>query len=516
MGHATLLPRRSSGPDPYHRDNIASVGTLPSVIGPYRVIRQLGEGGMGAVFEAVHEVIQRRVAIKVLHAEAGRSADTINRFMNEARAANIVDHPGIVQITDFGHLSDGAGYLVMEYLQGVTLSARMEASGGKIPPSDVVQIGIQIAAAVAAAHKKGIIHRDLKPSNTMLVPDSAMPTGERVKILDFGLAKLSEVREAAAVKTHSQAVMGTPLYMSPEQCEGAGRVDAKSDVYSLGCMLYQMLAGRPPFMGDGPGQIIGQHLFMQPERLDKLAPSVPPSLTKLVHRLLVKPKDERPSMREARQELEELATQLPPPRRLQEDESAKAIDLSKRDLISGGASTLGQGAAESAQHAKRRRRARVLVAGALVLGGAVASVQLLPARSVAPPSSPSAPLAEARPSPVVDAAALSTPSTPAERTIRWTIATTPPGAVVLDSQGGPMGETPWTQERPSGAGTQQIRLRKPGYAEKMLILNQDVDQQVNEKLELLRPAAPRRPQVAPPVTPKNSSPSQPKKDLYID
>ncbi len=114
---------------------------------------------MGTVFECVHEVIQRRVAIKVLHPEAGRNAETVNRFLNEARAVNRVEHPGLVQITDFGKLPDGAGYLVMEYLQGQTLAGRLEASKGKLSPSEAVQIGIQIASAVAAAHKKGIVHR---------------------------------------------------------------------------------------------------------------------------------------------------------------------------------------------------------------------------------------------------------------------------------------------------------------------------------------------------------------------
>ena len=118
---------------------------------------------MGTVFECVHEVIQRRVAIKVLHPEAGRNAETVNRFLNEARAVNRVEHPGLVQITDFGKLADGAGYLVMEYLQGQTLAGRLEASKGKLSPSEAVQIGIQIASAVAAAHKKGIVHRVQKP-----------------------------------------------------------------------------------------------------------------------------------------------------------------------------------------------------------------------------------------------------------------------------------------------------------------------------------------------------------------
>lgn len=137
------------------------MATLPSEIGPYRVARKLGEGGMGAVYEAVHQTISRRVAIKVLHPEAGRSTEAINRFINEARAGNLIGHPGLVQITDFGNLPDGSGYLVMEYLQGETLAERLEASGRKLAPEDAVQIGIQIASAIHACHKKGIIHRGL-------------------------------------------------------------------------------------------------------------------------------------------------------------------------------------------------------------------------------------------------------------------------------------------------------------------------------------------------------------------
>jgi len=138
------------------------MGKLPSQLGPYRVVRKLGEGGMGAVYEAVHEVIQRRVAIKVLHAEAAGTPDAVQRFLNEARAANLIGHPGLAQVTDFGTLPDGSGYLVMEYLDGQTLDARLQAQGGSLPPEDVVQIGIQIASALAACHKKNIIHREPK------------------------------------------------------------------------------------------------------------------------------------------------------------------------------------------------------------------------------------------------------------------------------------------------------------------------------------------------------------------
>jgi len=161
------------------------MGNLPAVIGPYRIVRQLGEGGMGAVYEAVHEVIQRRVAVKVLHAEAGRSPETINRFLNEARAANLVHHPGLVQITDFGNLPDGAGFLVMEYLQGPTLAGRLLGSGGQLSPSETVQIGIQIASALATTHKKGIIHRDLKPRKVATDRNRASNDPQRCEVLAY-------------------------------------------------------------------------------------------------------------------------------------------------------------------------------------------------------------------------------------------------------------------------------------------------------------------------------------------
>ncbi len=487
------------------------------MIGPYRVVRQLGEGGMGTVFEAVHELIQRRVAIKVLHPEVGRSADTINRFINEARAANLVGHPGLVQITDFGSLPDGAGYLVMEYLSGETLSERLKQSGGKLSPSESTQVGLQIATAVAAAHKKNITHRDLKPSNVMLVPDSAMATGERVKILDFGLAKLAKVREAATVNTNSQAVMGTPLYMSPEQCEGAGRVDTKSDVYSLGCMLYEMLSGQTPFVGDGPGQIIGQHLFKQPEPLSKLAPLAPATLASLVDRLLVKSKDERPSMQEVRQELESLAGTLPPPPRRQEVEGSGVVDSPRIVAMAAVASTLGQVAAETKKGQHPRRQAGFLIVGGLLLVGVAGGLMVLKSRPASPPPGPSAPLAVVRPPIATEVRSPSKTQPPPERTINWSIVTTPPGAALVDTQGVPLGETPWMLSRPVGAGTQTIRLRKTGFADKLLILKLDADEERHEKLEPLRGPSPKK-QSTGSVAPTKSPPppSQAKKDLYID
>lgn len=450
------------------------MGDLPPVIGSYRVIRQLGAGGMGAVYEAVHEVIKRRVAIKVLHPEAGRSADTINRFLNEARAANLVDHPGLVQITDFGSLPDGSGFLVMEYLGGETLAERLQRSGGKLPPEEAVHIGVQIASALTAVHKKGIVHRDLKPNNAMLVPDPAMASGERVKVLDFGLAKLSEVREAAFVKTHSHAVLGTPLYMSPEQCEGAGQIDAKTDVYALGCMLYEMLAGQPPFLGNGPGQVLGKHMFQAPEPLLKLAAATPAPLAELVDKLLIKAKDERPTMRETQRALEALAAELPPPQR-----RAGAADpsgaLPAEDLAAMGmASTLGHGAAEK-ERPRSKRWIGVLLVGALAvlsLGGGMVLFKRQPG-----PHAPAAPMLQLPPA--------------APRKVTTRIESEPPGALVIRTADNQLlGRTPWQQQGEAQPGQLELTLRLPGYQDQPLALSLSTDEQA--RVTLVAQAGPAR------------------------
>lgn len=275
-----------------------------STIGPYRIVRLLGEGGMGAVYEAVNEAIERRVAVKVLHANYARQADIVARFFNEARAVNRIDHPGLVQVHEHGTLPDGTAYIVMELLKGDTLSQRIKRAGGRLAVDVAVQTAWQVAAALAAAHNKGIIHRDLKPGNLMLVPDSLVAGGERVKVLDFGIAKLQA--DAQHAKTSSQVVMGTPTYMSPEQCRGAGAVDGRADVYSLGVILYEMLAGRPPFVAAGAGELIGMHLYQSIPPLDRLVPHLPAEAVSLVHLLLAKDRDQRPTMEDTERRLSRL------------------------------------------------------------------------------------------------------------------------------------------------------------------------------------------------------------------
>ena len=265
-------------------------------VGSYLLVRHLGTGGMASVYEAVHEPEGLRAAIKLLHPDYAKNPDVAARFLNEARAANSVDHPGIVRIYDSGILPDGVAYLSMEYVDGVSLLDRMQKLHGRMSQAHAVQLGQQLALALAALHQRGIVHRDLKPENLTLVADPLVPGGERVKILDFGIAKLAAgTAGPGAEVTRTGMLLGTPTYMSPEQCRGSRSVDAKADVYALGVILYQLLGGQPPFIGSGAADVMTMHLFEQPAPLSTLA-EVSPRLGRLVHQMLHKSPAERPSM----------------------------------------------------------------------------------------------------------------------------------------------------------------------------------------------------------------------------
>ena len=282
-------------------------------IGPYRIVRLLGQGGMGAVYEARQESLDRRVALKTLHAEYAQNQEAVSRFFNEAKVLSRLEHPSIVQASDFGNAADGTAYLVMEYLHGQSLGRRLSElarRGERLPTVIALQIAYQVADVLAVAHAQGIVHRDIKPDNLMLVVDTVAPGGERAKVLDFGIAKLSDLQDKGGVKTGTQQMMGTPAYMSPEQCSGAGGVDAKTDVYALGCVLYEALAGRAPFVAMGAGQLIGMHLYQAPPPLLGLAPKVPAGVAELVHRMLTKNKDQRPSMTDTADDLAKLLSKL--------------------------------------------------------------------------------------------------------------------------------------------------------------------------------------------------------------
>ena len=230
--------------------------------------------------------IGRQAAIKVLQREMSHRQDLVTRFFNEARAATAVKHPGIVEIYDFGYHTDGSAYIVMEYLEGETLAARLRRTG---PLSAVraAALGRQVAGALGAAHAKGIVHRDLKPDNIFIVRDPDIVDGERTKILDFGIAKLAAGDQPAISKTRTGTVLGTPAYMSPEQSKGAGNVDARTDLYALGCILFEMMCGRPPFVAEGGGEVMAQHIFAPVPAPSSIAP-VTPQLEQFLLRALAK------------------------------------------------------------------------------------------------------------------------------------------------------------------------------------------------------------------------------------
>ena len=255
-------------------------------VGNYVVTRQIGQGGMGAVYLAEHRTLGRRVAVKVLLPAAGANPELVRRFFHEAKAATEIRSPHIVDVLDFGQLDDGTSYLVMEWLEGRTLAAALR-SDGPFAPARAARVVRQIAKALSAAHARGIVHRDLKPDNVFLTAVDEDP--EFVKVLDFGIAKLTG---AVDVRTQTGALLGTPYYMAPEQCEGRP-VDARADVYALGVIAYELLAGRPPFAGKTLTEIIVGHLSTPPPSLRARVPGLPAALEAAVMQALAKSADER-------------------------------------------------------------------------------------------------------------------------------------------------------------------------------------------------------------------------------
>ena len=243
-------------------------------------------GGMGVVYLAEHLQLGRPAALKMLLPQVSSDAGIVQRFFNEARAASAIDHPGIVEIYDFGTHTDGRAYIVMALLKGEALEQRL--ARGAMDPIEGATIVAQVAGALAAAHARGIVHRDLKPDNIFLVPNELMPGGTQVKLLDFGIAKLVDDR-SAGVKTQTGMLMGTPAYMSPEQCMGRSDLDHRTDLYSVGCILFHVLCGRPPFQSEhGTGVMIAAHMRDAPPDPRMLNPRVPDALATIVLRLLEK------------------------------------------------------------------------------------------------------------------------------------------------------------------------------------------------------------------------------------
>jgi serine/threonine protein kinase len=354
------------------------------VLGSYKVVKLLGEGGMGAVYMGEHPAIGSKVAIKVLHPRYAADQRIVDRFFNEARAVNIIGHDNIVKILDFNVADGSRHYFVMDFLHGRTLQSLVQA-GRPVPLRRIGPIVLQCCRALQAAHEHGIIHRDFKPDNVFLVDQ-----GDRtdfVKLVDFGIAKLNE--SMGGLHTQTGTVMGTPAYMSPEQAGGEPVIDARSDVYSLGVTLFQMATGQLPFADAGPsfGKLLAAHLQKPPPRPRSITPDLPEELEAIILKTLEKDPAQRfQSMAELHDAVAQcmdalgVSTELP---RIGETEAARPGAGSASAHRSGVVPTPARGAtaprtqriAPAPEPARERRAALaigaglgvVLVAGALLV-----------------------------------------------------------------------------------------------------------------------------------------------------
>jgi serine/threonine-protein kinase len=271
---------------------------LGQKFGSFEVVRELGRGGMGSVWLAEHTIIPKRVAVKVLHAHLARDKRLVSRFLSEARTLTLIQHENVVALHNLD-MRDGRPYLVMEYLEGQTLAS---FARGPLEPALAVELLSQVCDALGAAHAHGVVHRDLKPANVFLVPTS--DGRHRVKLLDFGIAKLLSY-PMGMTPTQDGMLLGTPEFMSPEQCAGLP-VDARTDLYAVGVMGYQLVTGSLPFSGNHPAEVLLGHLMKAPRLPHEVRPEVPQALSQVLVRAMAKrPEDRFASAAELRQALQE-------------------------------------------------------------------------------------------------------------------------------------------------------------------------------------------------------------------
>lgn len=392
----------------------------PLAFGPYGVEGVLGRGTMGLVYRARHQTLGRPVAIKCLHESLLSDVMLVRRFLQEARLVNAINHPHIVEVHDFVE-SPGQVYAVMELLEGETLTARLERQA--LPLDHIVRIATQLGEALKAAHDLSVVHRDLKPDNVFLCQRDGR---DWVKVLDFGVAKLVSAEGPRVIETQNGDVLGTPRYMAPEQAAGLD-VDARTDVYAFGTLLFEMLAGRAPFESTVYGQLAADIITRPPPPVPtetRTREPVPEGLRRLIVACLAKMPDQRPaSMGDVLSRLANLDEVLPEP---------SPPSPRPRWLVP----------------------AAVMGSLALLAGGALLALPAGDASPSGPPPSVSeAPPPAPAPSPA-----------PAKADVHFVLTTMPVGALVVDvTTGSQLGQTPLTLERPAGSAPLSLRFELKGY-----------------------------------------------------
>jgi hypothetical protein len=479
-------------------------------VGSYTIMRKLGAGGMGEVYLAEHMHIARNAAIKVLLPELSSRQELVARLFNEARATARIRHPGIVEVLDCGVHPNGQAFIVMELLEGDSLTGWLRRRGRLAGEAGVAASLVgQIASALGAAHDQDIVHRDLKPDNVFVVSAGPPPA---IKVLDFGVAKVASDGRSGAHQTAGGALLGTPIYMSPEQCRGSGRLDRRSDIYALGCVAFEILTGRPPFVCAGAGEFIVAHLTEAPPSVRSLDPRVPEPLAELVTRMLAKDPGERPqTMGEVIRALMPLVsgsqagfggwpremtppvtrppatvvlpaapTPAPPPARAPEAPQTtfgrSASEVRLPTLRTGGKQALR----------------RVVISAAVVVVGFLGWALLSPSsRDVThdpgpEPRNPDPPLV------VQGAPDVAGEPPPPRRSIPVEVLSSPPGAEVwIADEAASRGHTPLPVD--TGDTPVVVRLRSPGYVERSLSLTAADAPQVTVTLERMATRKPRKP-----------------------
>jgi hypothetical protein len=400
-------------------------------LGNYRLVRELGRGGMGIVYLAEHEVVGRLAAIKVLNQEFGRDAREVERFFREIKALAKIKHPSVVETYDFGLNPDGLPFLVMEWLEGKSLRDQIDHDGRQ-PISVVTSLAFQAATGLAAVHRHLLVHRDVSPSNLFLVADEAIDCGWRVKLLDFGIAKAT-LQGSEVSLTDTGKVVGNPRYMAPELWTGVP-ANVRSDIYALGCVIYEMVCGELPSQSIEDA-VAGRDLVIPPLRAK--APEGPAELESIVMRAMSR----IPAQRQT--SMEQLALQL------------RALVTPHRTPLIGWQTEVSRQAVPTVPERVTNRRAgeNWRVTGAVALGtaavAALVSVRIA-RRPEAPTQLPHATVARAA------------PTTP--RKIRLEILSSPDGAEVFhEPEGALVGKTPVDYEMVATTGLAVFRLRHPGF-----------------------------------------------------